>query len=63
MDHSGHAESRFDARMLSIGVVMLVGIVALGAGAFSGNRVAFYTGLLVTVAGVLSGVVRLVIRS
>jgi hypothetical protein len=40
-------------------MVLLVGIVVLAAGLFSGDRRAFYAGLLITLSGVLDGVRRL----
>jgi len=47
-----------DKGMLIIASVLLLGIVVLAVGHFTGNRIAFYAGLLTTLAGVLSGVHR-----
>ncbi len=43
--------------------VLLVGIVVLAAGHFSGNRLAFYAGVLVTLAGVLTGIQEVVVNN
>jgi hypothetical protein len=48
--------------MAIISSVLLVGIIVLAAGHFTGSRIAFYAGLLVTLAGVLTGIQRLVIH-
>jgi len=41
---------------------MLLGIVILAAGYFTVNRIASYTGALVTLAGVITGIQRLVVQ-
>jgi hypothetical protein len=56
------ARKRVDAGLILTAVVLLVGIVALAAGFYSGDRRAFYGGLTVTVGGVLNGIRRLVLR-
>ncbi len=47
--------------LLITALVLLAGIVVLAVGYFSGNRVAFYAGLLITLAGVLIGIQQLVV--
>jgi hypothetical protein len=44
-------------------VVLLLGIVTLAAGHYSNNRVVFSSGLLATLAGVLTGILQLIGRS
>ena len=48
--------------MVSTAVVLLLGIVILAAGHYSDNRVAFYAGMLATLAGVLMGIQQLLLR-
>jgi uncharacterized membrane protein HdeD (DUF308 family) len=48
--------------MISIASVLLVGIVVLAAGHFSGNRIAFYAGVLVTLTGVVTGIQRIIVQ-
>jgi hypothetical protein len=52
-----------DGGMIIIASVLLLGIVVLAAGCFTGGRIALYAGLLVTLAGVLTGVQRLVVHT
>ena len=40
--------------------VLLLGIVVLAAGHFSGNRILFFAGLLTTLAGVFTGIRELI---
>ena len=46
--------------IIAMALVCLVGIIVLSAGYFSGNRIALYAGLLITLAGVLTGIVQIV---
>lgn len=45
-----------------ISLILLVGLVILGYGYYLENRVAFYLGLMVTVGGVLTGIIQLTQR-
>lgn len=51
--------SRIDKGSVAIAVVLLVGVVVLAAGHFLGNRIAFYAGAVIILAGVLTGMQRL----
>jgi uncharacterized membrane protein HdeD (DUF308 family) len=62
MRASGRTESQVDKGMISIASVLLVGIVVLAAGHFSGNRIAFYAGVLVTLTGVFTGIQRIIVQ-
>ena len=53
------AQSRVDGGMIIVASVLLLGIVVLAVGHFTGNRIAFYAGVLVTLAGVFTGIQRL----
>jgi hypothetical protein len=46
--------------MIIIASVLLLGVVILAAGYFTGNRISFYAGVLVTLAGVLTGIQRVI---
>jgi len=46
---------------LWIAVVLLAGILVLGVGYGSGHRIWFYAGLLITLAGVLVGVQKIIL--
>ena len=58
----GHTRTRVDTGMIVIASVMLAGVVILAAGYFTGNRVALFAGGLVTLAGVFTGIQRLIIQ-
>jgi uncharacterized membrane protein HdeD (DUF308 family) len=45
--------------MIIIASVLLLGIVILAVGHFTGNRIALYAGVLVTLTGVFTGIQRL----
>ena len=60
MMQSGRTQSQVAKGLIVIASVLLVGIVVLAAGHFSGNRIAFYAGALVTLAGVLMGIQQVV---
>ena len=47
---------------LALAGVLLLGVVVMGYGFFQQNKIGLYVGLLVIVAGVLSGVVQIVSR-
>lgn len=51
-----------DRALITIALVLLAGIVVLALGHFTGNRIEFYTGLLVILVGVLTGIVRIIAR-
>ncbi len=48
---------------LILALVLLVGVLALAYGVFRPSTVGFYTGLVVIIGGVLTGVVRILARS
>ena len=54
--------SRVDRGLITVALVLLVGIVVLAAARISGNRVAFYAGMLVILIGVLTGIQRLIVH-
>jgi hypothetical protein len=62
MKASARAQSRVDKGMIGIASVLLLGIVVLAAGYLTGNRIAFYAGVLVTLAGVSAGIQRLIVQ-
>lgn len=62
MEESRRAHTKVDTGLVWISAVLLVGILALAVGHFTGNRLAFYAGLLVTLAGVFTGIQRLLLR-
>jgi uncharacterized membrane protein HdeD (DUF308 family) len=43
--------------------ILLLGLMTLGFGFFQHNRAAFFAGLIVVLAGVIHGVIRIVTRS
>ncbi len=47
---------------LGLASVLLAGVLVIAYGYFRPNGIAFYTGLLLTIGGVLTGVVHLVTR-
>jgi hypothetical protein len=55
-------QHRVGAGLIWTAAVLLVGIVVLAAGYYTGSRVAFYLGAVVTLAGVLSGIRLVVLR-
>jgi hypothetical protein len=48
--------------MIIIASVLFLGIVVLAAGYFTGTRIAFAAGALVTGAGVFAGIQRLIVQ-
>jgi hypothetical protein len=50
------------SRLIWIPIVLLVGVLMIGAGYFQQRTVLLYVGVCVTLAGVLSAIVRLVTR-
>lgn len=54
-------QHRVGAGLVWTAVVLLLGIVILAAGHYADNRVAFYAGMLVTLAGVLTGIWQLLL--
>ena len=50
------------AKYVAIAVVLLLGIMVLAYGYFNESKIGLYVGLLVTAAGVLVGVLQMVIR-
>lgn len=57
------AERRVGAALVWTTVVLLLGIVILAIGHYSDNRVAFYAGMFVTLAGVLTGIQQLLLST
>ena len=51
-----------DGVMIGIASVLLLGIVLLTAGHSTGNRLELYAGAMITLAGVFTGIQRLVIQ-
>jgi hypothetical protein len=58
-----HPAARVAAGSVVLATILLLGVVLLAAGHFTHHRVPFYAGLMVTLAGVLVGVLRLVVGS
>ena len=56
MKASGHPRSQVGKGMIIIASVLLLGLVVLSVGYFKVDHIAFYAGLLITLAGVLMGV-------
>jgi hypothetical protein len=56
-------KEKVTAKYVAIAVVLLLGIMVLAYGYFYGSKIGLYVGLLVTSAGVLVGVLQLVIRN
>lgn len=56
-------QNRLAKGLVFMTFLLLVGIVVLAAGHLSGNRIAFYAGVFVTLAGVLNGIHHLVVRN
>ena len=53
---------KIPAKYVVIAVVLLLGIMVLAYGYFNESKIGLYVGLLVTAAGVLVGVLQMVIR-
>ena len=51
------------AKYVAIAVVLLLGIMVLAYGYFYESKIGLYVGLLLTAAGVLVGVLQMVIRN
>jgi len=51
------------AKYVVIAVVLLLGIMVLAYGYFYGSKIGLYVGLFLTAAGVLVGILQMVIRS
>lgn len=47
---------------LALAGILLLGVIVMGYGYFQQNEIGFYIGLVVVVAGVLNGVVQIVLR-
>ena len=62
MEGSVRMHNWFDKGLIWIASVLLLGIVVLAVGYFTGNRIAFYVGILVTLAGVFTGIQQIVVR-
>jgi hypothetical protein len=62
MKPSGRTQSQVDKGMIIIASVLLLDIVVLAAGHFTGNRIAFYAGVLVTLTGIFTGIQRLIVQ-
>jgi hypothetical protein len=57
-----HNRKKVTAKHLVIAVVLLLGIIVLAYGYFYESKIGLYVGLLVTAAGVLVGVLQMIIR-
>jgi len=53
---------RITLGMTVIAAIMLIGIILIGFGHFENSTIAFYVGLLMTLAGILMGIIRTVIH-
>jgi len=62
MVQSGRTQSQVGKGLIVVACVLLLGIVVLAVGHSSGNRIAFYAGVLVTLVGVLTGIQQLVVH-
>ena len=62
MRASRHPRPQVGKGMIIIASVLLLGIVVLAVGYFKVNHITFYAGLLITLAGVLMGVQRLMMN-
>lgn len=51
-----------DKGTIAIAWVLLLGVVVLGAGIVSCNRIPFYFGLLITLTGIITGIYRFFIH-
>lgn len=51
---------RVTRSQLGLAAVLLVGVLTIAYGYFNPSRIAFYAGLFLTVAGVITGVVHIV---
>ena len=60
MVRSGRALAPVPRGLIITAWVLLMGVLALALGYDSGNRIAFWAGVSVTLAGVLSGIQRLI---
>jgi len=54
--------SRVGGGTVGIAAVLLLGVLGLAYGQFAGSRAALWAGLLITLSGVLSGVLRIVVH-
>jgi Na+-transporting NADH:ubiquinone oxidoreductase subunit NqrD len=50
------------AILIVAALVMLIGIILIGYGHFQNKNIVFYVGLIMTLAGVLIGIFRIVIH-
>ncbi len=48
--------------LLSLAVVLLIGVLLIAYGYYHPSRIALYAGSLLTVGGVIAGIIRLVAR-
>jgi hypothetical protein len=55
-------KEKVTAKYVAIAAVLLLGIMVLAYGYFYGSKIGLYVGLLVTAAGVLVGVLQIIIR-
>ena len=58
-----HNRKKVTAKYVIIAAVLLLGIMVLTYGYFNENKIGLYVGLLVTAAGVLVGVLQIILRS
>jgi hypothetical protein len=62
MERIHPVRDRVSGGTVAMTVVLLLGVLVAGYGALGGGRLAFWAGMLITLAGVMSGVVRLVVQ-
>lgn len=62
MDRVRPIRSRVGGSAVGIAAVLLLGVLVLAYGQFAGSRAAFWAGTLITLSGVLSGVLRIVVH-
>jgi len=61
MERIRRERDRVGAGTVAIAAVLLLGVSGLAYGQFTGSRVAFWAGALITLAGVASGVLRIAV--
>ena len=56
-------QNHFPKADTALATVLLIGILILAYGYYQQSHIAFYLGLIVIVAGVLSGILRIILRA
>ena len=62
MQRARDAGHTVDPKLLGTAIALLIGVLLLATGHFQGSKLAFYGGLLLTIAGVLRGALQLVVQ-